>query len=175
VAPRRGRAPAPTGLIQFMPDTARSLGTTVEALREMTAAQQMQYVEKYFDSVRLPPGSSAGRLYAYVFLPGRANREVLTSRGEAFYEANRGLDMDGDGNITITDLDVRMARYGGSLTTASSGMAAADQAQLIGTGRQVIIPPTPSENNAVAPTGSAARSNVISEVPLNRRLEKQVA
>jgi hypothetical protein len=174
-APRTGRAPGPTGLIQFMPATARSLGTTVEELRGMTAAQQMQYVEKYFDSVRLPSGSSAGRLYAYVFLPGRANREVLTSQGEAYYDANRGLDMDRDGNITITDLDVRMARYGASLSSASSGMAAADQAQLIGTGQRPVVLPAGGSGAAASSTGNAIRANPTGEVPLNRRLEKQVA
>lgn len=36
-----------TGLIQFMPFTARSLGTTTPALAKMTAKEQMVYVEKY--------------------------------------------------------------------------------------------------------------------------------
>ena len=163
-----------TGLIQFMPRTARSLGTTTEELRGMTAAQQMQYVEKYFDSVRLPSGASAGRLYAYVFLPGRANREVLTTRGEAYYDANIGLDMDRDGNITIADLDTRMARYGGTLSSASTNMAAADQAQLRGTGQQTVVLPA-GGSGAASSTGNAIRANPTSEVSLNRRLEKQVA
>lgn len=38
-----------TGLIQFMPDTARSLGTSVEALAAMDRVAQMKYVRKYFD------------------------------------------------------------------------------------------------------------------------------
>jgi hypothetical protein len=37
-----------TGLIQFMPSTARSLGTTTDALARMTARQQMEYVYRYF-------------------------------------------------------------------------------------------------------------------------------
>lgn len=162
-----------TGLIQFMPRTARSLGTTTEELRGMTAAQQMQYVEKYFDSVRLPSGASAGRLYAYVFLPGRANREVLTTRGEAYYDANIGLDMDRDGNITIADLDVRMARYGGALANASTAMAAADQAQARGAGTQVVV--TPGSSGGTTPAVTSTTPGPLSEVPLNRRLEKQVA
>jgi len=35
------------GLIQFIPKTARGLGTSSEALLKMTALQQMKYVEKY--------------------------------------------------------------------------------------------------------------------------------
>lgn len=41
-----------SGLIQFMPATARGLGTTVEALRGMTAAQQWPYVEAYLRPFR---------------------------------------------------------------------------------------------------------------------------
>jgi len=37
-----------TGLIQFMPDTARSLGTSTQALQEMTNLEQLDYVYKYF-------------------------------------------------------------------------------------------------------------------------------
>jgi len=37
-----------TGMIQFMPATARSLGTSTSALAAMTRTQQMVYVEKYF-------------------------------------------------------------------------------------------------------------------------------
>jgi hypothetical protein len=37
-----------TGLIQFMPSTAIGLGTTVEKLYQMTAFQQLDYVEKYY-------------------------------------------------------------------------------------------------------------------------------
>jgi hypothetical protein len=42
------RATGASGLIQFMPATAKGLGTTVEAIRRMTAAQQWQYVAAYF-------------------------------------------------------------------------------------------------------------------------------
>ena len=111
-----------SGLIQFMPRTARSLGTTVEAIRQMSAVEQMRYVERYFQSVGVRPGSSAGRLYAYVFLPGRAGRDVLTQAGERYYEANRGLDVNRDGRITIEDLDARLARHGASNTPATAQM-----------------------------------------------------
>lgn len=36
------------GLIQFMPSTARGLGTTDSALSQMSRVQQLDYVEKYF-------------------------------------------------------------------------------------------------------------------------------
>jgi hypothetical protein len=46
---RVGRA---TGMIQFMPSTAKKLGTTTRALYAMSAPQQMEYVQRYFDMVR---------------------------------------------------------------------------------------------------------------------------
>ncbi len=36
-----------TGLIQFMPATAKSLGTTVDALKAMSNVEQLDWVEKY--------------------------------------------------------------------------------------------------------------------------------
>ena len=37
-----------TGLIQFMPDTAKGLGTTTDALKSMSVLDQLDYVDKYF-------------------------------------------------------------------------------------------------------------------------------
>jgi hypothetical protein len=106
-----------TGLIQFIPQTAAALGTTVEEIREMSAAQQMQLVERYFQMVGLPQGASRGTLYAYVYLPGRARSAisrgdgVLSRNPENFYTANPGLDANNDGVITISDLDAVMGRH----------------------------------------------------------------
>jgi len=38
-----------TGLIQFMPSTATMLGTSTNALKQMSAIEQLNYVEKYFN------------------------------------------------------------------------------------------------------------------------------
>jgi len=43
----RNRHSGATGLIQFMPSTARGMGTTTDELAQMSAKQQMKYVEKY--------------------------------------------------------------------------------------------------------------------------------
>jgi len=161
-----------TGLIQFMPKTARSLGTTVEELRNMSAAQQMRFVERYFESVNLPRGASAGTLYAYVFLPGRAQRQILARAGENFYEANRGLDMNKDGMITIEDLDMRMARYGGTINRESTRMVANDQARLRRNDTNIIVNNAqnsmPQENNQIIKNDNTMRR----EVSLLQRLER---
>lgn len=104
-----------TGLIQFMPATAKMLGTTTDELRRMSPTQQLDYVEKFFQQVKKTYGFegkklSGADLYALVFMPARANREVLTSASDGkSYSMNKGLDKDGDGRITKADLQRRVA------------------------------------------------------------------
>ncbi len=56
------------GLIQFMPATARSLGTSTEALFAMSREEQMAYVEKYYKMFRTKP-TSYFDLYLLTFYP----------------------------------------------------------------------------------------------------------
>lgn len=99
-----------TGLIQFMPSTAQSLGTTTAAIKNMSAVEQLDLVEKYFNNwgiqnLKNSEGKvTGGTLYTLVFLPAYAGKETLCSRGSDFYNSNTGLDVDGDGHITQTDL-----------------------------------------------------------------------
>lgn len=90
------------GLIQFMPNTARALGTTTAALESLTAEQQLVFVQRYFEPYR-------GRLddledvYMAVLSPnaiGRPSDDVLFAAPSKAYEQNRGLDADADGRIT---------------------------------------------------------------------------
>ena len=103
-----------TGLIQFIESTARSLGTSTSQLRRMSPMKQLDYVEKFLVKNKSCAGFSsghklsAGELYALVFLPARANRQVLASRGEAYYSANKGLDINKDGKITKDELGNRV-------------------------------------------------------------------
>ena len=90
-----------TGLIQFMPSTARGLGTTTDALARMTPIAQLEYVRRYF----LPYHSKIATLpdmYMAILMPkyvGRAGSSVLFSGGVA-YRQNAGLDRNKDGFIT---------------------------------------------------------------------------
>ena len=101
---------AATGLIQFMPDTARTLGTTIAKLKAMTAVEQLDYVEKFLVANKSAAGYKdsdtidRGTLYSLVFLPGRSKRAVLTTRGESYYDQNTVLDYNNDGKITKADL-----------------------------------------------------------------------
>src|SRR5262249_21098955 len=90
------------GLIQFMPATAKGLGTSTKALAAMTAEEQLDFVERHLRRFK-------GRLrtledlYMAVLLPsavGKPNDHVLFRRGTPAYSQNAGLDADRNGEIT---------------------------------------------------------------------------
>ena len=96
-----------TGLIQFMPSTARSLGTTTAALAAMSNVQQLDYVERYLR----PYKAKMSRLidiYLAVFYPaaiGKASNYVIAKSGSTIYNQNAGLDINRNGVITISDIE----------------------------------------------------------------------
>ena len=90
-----------TGLIQFMPSTAKGLGTTTDQLAQMSAVQQLDYVQAYFKPYARRIRSLSD-MYMAILLPGAigvAEDSVLFSTGVA-YRQNAGLDVDSDGKIT---------------------------------------------------------------------------
>lgn len=106
-----------TGLIQIMPTTAQQLGTTKEEIKNMSAIDQLDYVEKYLAQCKQWAGFKAkdklksSDLYALILLPARANREVLTNKGEKYYTQNKGLDINNDSRITKSELAQRVANF----------------------------------------------------------------
>lgn len=71
-----------TGLIQFMPRTARGLGTSGPALAKLTALQQLDFVEKYFIP-RKGKYKNVYDLYLYTFFPlglGKPQGWVIESK-----------------------------------------------------------------------------------------------
>jgi hypothetical protein len=91
-----------TGLIQFLPDTAVELGTTTADLAAMTAVDQMDYVEKYFDPYKNML-KTIEDVYMAILWPaaiGKTNSWVLFSKPSTQYNRNSGLDTDKDGHVT---------------------------------------------------------------------------
>lgn len=93
-----------TGLIQFMPSTATSLGTDVVKLAAMTAEDQLAYVYAYFKPFtgRL---NNLGDVYMAILWPagvGKPDSYVLWSAAAqpTTYRQNSGLDVNKDGAIT---------------------------------------------------------------------------
>lgn len=97
-----------TGLIQFMPATARHLGTTCDALLHMDAERQLDYVEKYFRPYAARCRTFAD-LYLACFFPaaiGKPGEYVLqTSKLSAGLIAaqNPAFDLNRDGKITVEE------------------------------------------------------------------------
>ncbi len=101
-SPSIKNASGATGLIQFTPATAAELGTTTDDLAAMSAENQMDYVEKYFDPYRNIL-ETIEDVYMAILWPaaiGKANSWVLFSRPSPQYDRNSGLDTDKDGNVT---------------------------------------------------------------------------
>ena len=108
-----------TGLIQFMPSTARGLGTTTQALAGMNRVQQMKYVEKYLSNKGVR-GGNLSDLYMAVLFPaavGKPDNYVLFGRGAmsgytgVAYTQNRGLDSNGDGSVTKAEAAAKVLRH----------------------------------------------------------------
>ena len=102
-----------TGLIQWLPSTARGHGTSTSALKNMSALEQLDWVEKYMLPYkgRLKTKADA---YMAVFSPafiGKGDNHVAYSRGQGGYEGNKGLDANNDGKITNAELGVRLDKY----------------------------------------------------------------
>jgi len=114
-----------TGLIQFIESTAKGLGVTPSnvaptpqaeskgqgkawatwTLAAMPAEQQLRYVEAYF--ARLSGYSRPVDYYLATWgaRPGLSLDHVLAETGSKEYEANKGLDANKDGTITVQDLE----------------------------------------------------------------------
>lgn len=106
-----------TGLIQFLPSTARGLGTTTDKLAKMSSVEQLKYVEKYFNQPHFKGklGSLEGLYTAVLSGQARSNpNDVLFTRGTKAYAQNP-LDWNNNGQITageaVTPVAARM--YGG--------------------------------------------------------------
>jgi len=98
-----------TGLIQFMPRTAISLGTTTQALLSMTNVQQLDYVYKYL----LPYKSkykSFVDVYLTVFFPaaiGKPDNTVLQAKNLSagtVARFNQGYDLNKDMQLTVGEI-----------------------------------------------------------------------
>lgn len=89
-----------TGLIQFMPATARGLGTTTEALSKMSGVEQLKYVEKYFAPYagKIKSGTD---LYMATFWPaGVGKPDSYNIGGAEVARVNKIFDLDKNGQIT---------------------------------------------------------------------------
>lgn len=98
----RNRVSGATGLIQFMPDTAVGLGTTTTKLARMTAVEQLDWVQKYYEPYKSRV-RNLGDAYMAVLWPGaigKPDNYVMWRAGSIQYNQNSGLDINHNGEIT---------------------------------------------------------------------------
>lgn len=113
--PLRNPEKGATGLIQFMPSTAKALGTSNTALQKMTNVQQLDFVKKYFVLQ-----GAAGRIksfvdaYFVVFFPaaiGKPDSWVFQSKNlsaSAIANSNKIFDLNKDSLLTVAEVKMAM-------------------------------------------------------------------
>jgi len=98
----RNKMSGATGLIQFMPKTAASLGTTIDALAAMSAVDQLDFVRKYLNPFKNRM-KTLSDVYMTILFPvavGKPEAQVLFKKPSKTYEQNSGLDVNKDGQVT---------------------------------------------------------------------------
>lgn len=95
-----------TGIIQWMPSTAKYLGTSVSKLKQMSIFEQLFYVEEYLNKVTHNYTiKSYEDLHLAVFYPaalGKLDSYVIGYGGKLVAQ-NKAVDYDDDGVITKRD------------------------------------------------------------------------
>lgn len=102
-----------TGLIQFMPDTARELGTSVSALAQMNFMEQLDYVEQYYRPYAQQINSLQD-LYLATFFPaaiGQPDSYVLATKNISagtIARQNPYFDFNRDSQITVGEIKKKL-------------------------------------------------------------------
>lgn len=104
-----------TGLIQWMPNTAINLGTTIEQIAKMTIPQQLQLAVKYYKSSGFGKMNSCIDLYWATFYPVAKRYKnqqdfVLGSersqeRANTIAKQNPIFDLNKDQQITVQEFE----------------------------------------------------------------------
>lgn len=98
------------GLIQFMPSTAKDLGTSSELLASMSAEDQLDYVQAYFKPY-ISRIHSLSDMYMAILMPkyvGTPDDVKVFLEGTISYRQNLGLDTNKDGVVTKGEICARL-------------------------------------------------------------------
>lgn len=135
-----------SGILQFIEQTAKGLGVKPTADRPsllvshkgdgrswatwrvlgMSVSEQIPLVERFY--MQAFGGSVPPRLVDYYTVPwgagwGLSDSTVLARVGSPAYEGNKGLDANGDGQITVSDLESHLRRIQGYASTRFEGLS----------------------------------------------------
>jgi len=98
-----------TGLIQFMPSTARSLGTTTAVLKHMSNVQQLDYVLAYLRPYK-------GRMkrwidvYLAVFYPKAMGDPNFVITSDIVAKQNKIFDLNKDLDISVKEIETALRK-----------------------------------------------------------------
>lgn len=99
-----------TGLIQFMPRTARALGTTTDVLKRMSNVEQLDYVRRYLSPY-------AGKMktwidvYLAVFYPAAIGKPGYVITSDIVARQNPGFDLNKDLDITVDEIKTALRKH----------------------------------------------------------------
>ena len=94
-----------SGLFQFIPKVAKELGTSTDAIREMSPAEQLELYDQYLSKWGYSGKVSLGTMQA---APAFANADpdtVVYKKGSKAWEQNPGWRPQGGGDITVASID----------------------------------------------------------------------
>jgi hypothetical protein len=98
-----------TGLIQFMPSTARGLGTTTDVLKRMSNVQQLDYVLAY-----LRPYKGRMRtwvdVYLAVFYPRAMGNPNFVITSDIVAKQNKIFDLNKDLDISVKEIETALRK-----------------------------------------------------------------
>lgn len=103
------------GLIQFLPSTALSLGTTTAALKNMSNVQQLDYVFKYLDTYKTKIRSFVDMYFA-VFFPVAIGKpldwvfKAINISSSTVARQNPSFDLNKDGLLTVREVQEAMLK-----------------------------------------------------------------
>ncbi len=97
-----------TGLIQWLPSSAKRQGLTKKELLNMSILEQLNEVEVYYKGTKkMPKIKGFMDLYLAVFRPravGKGEDYLIAKKGSKIYRQQPYVDMNEDGKITSGDL-----------------------------------------------------------------------
>jgi tape measure domain-containing protein len=128
-----------TGLIQFSPKySPKTIGKTTNQLAKMSQIEQLDYVEKYINANRRGKSvASLEDLYMSVLMPSHIGRGGNAKLPGWAYRANKGLDIDRDGAISVSEATQKARDYyrplpGRQVLNAANNFRSATPGQLQG-------------------------------------------
>lgn len=109
---KNGSGSGATGLIQFMPSTAESLGVSTKTLARMSAVEQLDYVKAYYWPYRHKINSLEDAYMAILYPAaiGKPSSFVLFKQGSIAYRQNAGIDRHNTGKITLNDVSYKVRK-----------------------------------------------------------------